>query len=160
MYAECFVFNMFNGLNEQLRIMSSKAIISKHLITCIHSTIDIYFKINKTIVQFCRYFPEFIECAKEFQYNTSTHPSCEEDVRISTLREKTLCKSPILPGKYHQIQATFIKTQSLYKGYFRPVQFSPFYSCKQFPPCFEFAQTLVYRDNLRHWSSTILTFAR
>lgn len=132
MYAECFVFNMFNGLNEQLRIMSPKGIISNHLITCIHSTIDIYFKINKTIVQFCRYFPEFIECAKDFQYNTSTHPSCEEDVRISTLREKTLCKSPILPGKYHQIQE--LSLRYCIRVIFAQCNFHPFTVANSFRP--------------------------
>ncbi|XP_052680785.1 uncharacterized protein LOC128161527 [Crassostrea angulata] len=47
----------------------------------------------------CRYFPEFIECAKDFQ--DETNPSCEVGVRSSvalfSLREKNLCKSPMLP---------------------------------------------------------------
>ncbi|XP_052679534.1 uncharacterized protein LOC128160285 [Crassostrea angulata] len=47
----------------------------------------------------CSYFPEFIECAKNYHYKSN--PFCEDIVRdyasILTLRERTLCKSPILP---------------------------------------------------------------
>lgn len=75
---------------------------------------------------FFSYFPEFIECAKNYQYKSN--PSCEEDVQgyasILSLRERTLCKSPILPGKYHQIQATFIMIKiCIYKINF-------YYKCK------------------------------
>lgn len=63
-----------------------------------------------------RYFPEFIECAKDFQ--NKTNPSCEEDVRsyvaLLSLRKKNLCKSFILPSKYAQIHAVCIMIQNKY----------------------------------------------
>lgn len=47
----------------------------------------------------CSYIPEFLKCAEDYHDNRS--PVCEDRVRsvvkLLSLREMTLCKSPILP---------------------------------------------------------------